>query len=323
MDESSGRMKFEIPDGKPFDVVGLGLNAVDELYLVSNYPERNTKARIQRMDRQGGGQVATAMVALGTWGARVRYIGKMGDDERGRFSLESIRSAGIDTSCVTIEPGATTQYGVIIVDGESGERTILWDRDDRLMYSEGQLDPDAVCSGRILHLDGHDVKATLKAIAWAKERGAPTVIDVDKIEEGTTEMIRDVDFLITSSTFPVRYTGIERPEDALIALSEEARGFTAMTLGAEGALAVCPDGLYHSPGFEVPVVDTTGAGDVFHAGFVFGLVSGWDLKRIMAFANAVAAIKCAKMGGRAGIPELSHALDFVSKRSNVWKETNE
>lgn len=314
------RLKVSITGGKPFDVVGMGLNAVDDLCVVPHYPAFDSKTRIQALYRQGGGQVATAMVALSRWGLRVRYMGKVGDDERGKFSLESIRGEGVDVSYVTIERGASSQFAFIIIDAKSGERTILWDRDERLRYREGELSRGAVCSGRILHLDGHDMPATCQAIRWAREEGIPTVIDVDKVEEGTAEMVRDIDFLITSSTFPARFTGIQDPEAAIKALGREVNGFVAMTLGREGALGLTENGTFHSPGFAVRTVDTTGAGDVFHAGFIYGLLKGWKLEQILEFANAVAAMKCMHIGGRAGIPRLEETMAFLSERLEHWAQ---
>lgn len=314
-------LDISIPEGKPFDVVGMGLNAVDDLCVVPQYPAFESKTRIQALYRQGGGQVATAMVALARWGLRVRYIGKVGDDERGRFSLESIRQEGVDVSHVTVEPGATSQFAFIIIDARNGERTILWDRDEQLMYQEGELSKQAVCSGRILHLDGHDIPATCQSTEWAREQGIPTVIDIDKVEVGTAEMVRDVDYLITSSTFPMRFTGIQEPEAALTALGREVHGFVAMTMGREGALALTANGTLHCPGFTVRAVDTTGAGDVFHAGFIFGLLQGWEPRRIMEFANAVAAMKCRRIGGRGGIPKLDEALAFLAERLPDWEKT--
>ncbi len=312
------RFHVNLPPGKPFHVVGMGLNAVDELCVVPHYPQFDTKVRMQSLSRQGGGQVATAMVALARWGLRVRYVGKVGDDERGHFSLESIREEGVEVSHVTAEPGATNQFAFIIIDARSGERTILWDRDERLQYREGELCREAICSGSVLHVDGHDVSATHQALRWAREAGIPTVLDIDKVEGGTSEMIRLVDFLISSRSFPSLFTGIGEPERALKALGREVRGFVAMTLGREGALALTPQGPLHSPGFVVDAVDTTGAGDVFHAGFLFGLLRGWELERILEFANAVAAMKCTQLGGRPGIPRLPEALAFLAERLPHW-----
>lgn len=313
-------MRFRIPfsPGRPFDVVGLGLNAVDDLCVVPKFPEFNTKVRYLSIQRQGGGQVATAMVALARWGLKTRYMGKVGDDDKGRFSLESIRAEGVDVSHVLMEPGASSQYAFIIVDATNGERTIIWDRDERLLYREGELSREAVCSGRVLHLDGHDVAATCRAVEWAREVGIPTVIDVDKMEQGTQEMIRHIDFVIGSRTFPTTLTGIEDPVEALTTLARKVKGFVAMTLGRDGALAMTPEGPIHCPGFPVAAVDTTGAGDVFHAGFIFGLLQDWELMRILEFANAVAAMKCTEMGGRAGIPTLHQAFTFLTHRLPHW-----
>lgn len=318
-------MRFEIPLGghRPFDVVGLGLNAVDDLCVVPHFPEFNTKVKMISLERQGGGQVATAMVALARWGLRVRYVGKVGGDELGSFSLESIRCQGVEVSFVTREEGVRNQYAFILIDARNGERTIIWDRDPRLMYKPGELSKEAICSGRVLHLDGHDVGATLQALKWAQEEGIPTVIDLDKVEEGTEEMLRQVDFLISSSRLPCRLTGISDPVRALEAVGKMAKGFVAMTLGAEGCLALTPEGPFHCPGFRIKAVDTTGAGDVFHAGFIFGLLQGWQLRGILEFANCVAAMKCTKLGGRPGIPTLNQALDFLCQRLPHWEEVRQ
>ncbi len=315
-------MRFPIPPNpqKAFDVVGLGLNAVDDLCVVPHFPEFNSKVKMISLERQGGGQVATAMVALAKWGLKVRYIGKVGGDELGSFSLESIRSQGVEVSFVTREEGARNQYAFILIDARNGERTIIWDRDPRLMYRPGELSQEAVCSGRVLHLDGHDVGATLQAIGWARQNGIPTVIDLDKVEDGTEEMVAMVDYLISSQRFPCRLTGISDPVRALQALGSMARGFVAMTLGAEGCLALTPSGPLHCPGFPVKAVDTTGAGDVFHAGFIFGLLKGWELQQILEFSNCVAAMKCTKLGGRPGIPSLRQALDFLCQRLPHWRD---
>ena len=196
------RFNLSFPKNKPFDVVGMGLNSVDFLSLVPEFPTLNSKMKILRFSKQGGGQVATAMVALSRWGVKTKYIGKVGGDELGQFSLNSIRQEGVDVSSVIIEPNATNQFAMIIVDGVSGERTILWDRDERLMYREGELRKEEICSGKLLHLDGHDLPAAIQCAKWAKEEGIPTVLDIDKVEPLTPELMREIDFVITSSRFP-------------------------------------------------------------------------------------------------------------------------
>jgi sulfofructose kinase len=308
-------MRFDLPfqKDKPFDVVGMGLNSVDFLCVVPRFPASNSKMKISRFSKQGGGQVATAMVALSRWGLKTKYIGKVGGDDLGQVSFDSIRQEGVDTSNVTIEPNASTQLAFILVDGSSGDRTILWDRDDRLMYREGELRKEDVCSGKVLHLDGHDTRAALQCARWAREAGIPTILDTDRVDPLTPELIREIDFVITSSRFPIVFTGIPDREKAFLELRKHTPGFLCATLGHEGAMVLVNGKITYVRGFEVNAVDTTGAGDVFHAGFIYGLLRNWDVTEILRFANAVAALKCRDLGGRKGIPSLEEARDFLKR----------
>ncbi len=306
-------LTLSFPKDKPFDVVGMGLNSVDFLALVPQFPTLNSKMKILSFSKQGGGQVATAMVALSRWGIKTKYIGKIGGDELGLFSLNSLREEGVDVSSVKIEPDAKNQLALIIVDGLSGERTILWDRDARLMYRRGELRKEDVCSGKILHLDGHDIKAAIQCARWAKKEKIPTVIDIDKVEPLTSELIREIDFVITSSRFPKLMTGISDREKALRKLQKETRGLLCSTLGEEGAMALVDGEILYVEGFKIKAIDTTGAGDVFHAGFIYGLLQNWEIREILRFANAVAALKCLDIGGRRGIPTLKKVKKFISE----------
>jgi sugar/nucleoside kinase (ribokinase family) len=289
----------------------MGLNSIDFLSLVSEYPASNSKTEILRFARSGGGQVATAMVALSRWGVKTKYIGKVGDDELGQLSLESIRQEGVDVSSVTIEPDTPTQLGNIIVEAVSGDRTILWRRDNRLMYREGELLQKDICAGRLLHLDGHDIRAAIQSARWAREAGITTVVDIDKVEPLTSELIRGIDFVVTSSRFPTLFTGIPDREKALFELQKYTPGFLCTTLGSEGAMALVDGKVLFIEGIKVDVVDTTGAGDVFHAGFIYGLLQNWEVAKILRFANAVAGLKCRDLGGRRAIPTLDEVRNFL------------
>lgn len=305
------RFNLSLLQNKPFDVVGMGLNSVDFIGIVPEFPAGNSKMRLLRFSRQGGGQVATALVALSRWGVKTRYIGKVGEDDLGTFSINSIREEGVDISSVQIEPQAMTQLAMIIVDSRSGDRTILWYRDERLMYQDGELRKEEVCSGKILHLDGHDIHAAIRCARWAKEEGIPTVLDIDKVESHTLELIKEIDFVISSGRFPKLMTGISDEEKALKTIQKEINGFLCATLGEKGAIALVNGEIMYVEGFKINVVDTTGAGDVFHAGFIYGLLQNWELKEILRFANAVAALKCREIGGRKGIPTLKEVYQFL------------
>jgi len=305
------RFNLSFPKDKPFDVVGMGLNSVDFLTVVPEFPAPNSKMKMVQFSKQGGGQVATAVVALSRWGVKTKYIGKVGEDELGQFSLHSIRQEGVDVSSVTIEPNATNQFATIIVDGSTGDRTILWNQDDRLMYREGELQKEEVCCGKLLHLDGHDIRAAIQCARWAKEEGIPTVVDLDRVEPLTSELIKEIDFLITSSRFPLLYTGISDQKEAFFELQKHTLGFLCTTLGHSGAMALVNGEFFHAEGFKVKAVDTTGAGDVFHGGFIYGLLQNWEVEKMLRFANAVAALKCLDLGGRRGIPPLEKTQPFM------------
>jgi sulfofructose kinase len=306
-------MRFNLPlQDKPFDVVGMGLNSVDFISVVPEFPAPNSKMKMLQFSKQGGGQVATAMVALSRWGVKTKYIGKVGVDELGQFSLNSLRQEGVDVSSVTIEPNATNQFAMIIVDGSTGDRTILWNRDERLMYCEGELQKKDICSGKLLHLDGHDIHAALRCARWAKEEEIPIVVDLDKVEPLTSELIKEIDFIITSSRFPMLFTGISDQKKALLELQKHTSGFLCATLGHEGAMALVNGEFLSIEGLKVKSVDTTGAGDIFHAGFIYGLLQNWEVVEILRFANAVAALKCQDLGGRKGIPTLEETQKFLN-----------
>ncbi len=316
------RIPIALPenDRLPFDVVGFGLNSVDLLALVDAHPARNTKQQVQRFAREPGGQAATAMVACARLGWRAGYIGRFGDDENGVFGLESLLNARVDVSaCVTV-PGVATQFAVIVVDGETGDRTVMWDREAGLHWDPTAV-PPGVCSGRVLLVDCHETAASTHAARRARAEGHPVVIDVEKVRPGIDALLREIDVVIAAEEFPSRLTGIGETGRALSMMARDLRApVLCVTLGREGSLALVQGHEIRTPGFDVPVVDTTGAGDVFRGGFIAGwLAQGADarLEDVMTYANAVAALSCRALGARAGIPTADEVELLAHPRFNL------
>lgn len=296
---------IEIPEAKPFDAVALGLNAVDHLVVVPHYPEFNSKISYQSHHLAPGGQCATAMVTLARLGLSASYIGKVGSDEAGRFQISSLAAEGVDTSGVVVVEEAETQNAFIIIDQATGERTILWRRDERLTISEVEVDERAVTAGRALHIDGHDVAASIAAARFARAAKIPVVLDIDNAYAGAERLLPLVDFLISSSAFPEQMTGERDLAAALKRLSEISGSLlVAATLGSEGALCYIRGQYIHSPAFQIECRDTTGAGDAFHGGFIYGLLKNLSVEETLRFANAVAALKCRALGARTALPRL-------------------
>ncbi|HVG19701.1 MAG TPA: PfkB family carbohydrate kinase [Blastocatellia bacterium] len=306
--------RIEIPGNKPFDAVALGLNAVDHLIVVPHYPEFNSKIPFLSHTLAAGGQAATAMVTLARLGLRTRYIGKVGSDDLGRFQIDSITSEGVESSGVAVVEGAETQTAFIIIDQASGERTVLWNRDERLTINEDEVDREGVTAGRALHLDGHDVAASIKAAGYAREAGVPTLLDIDNVYPGVEGLLPLIDFLISSSGFPQQMTGEADLKIALKKLAGKTGAvFVAATIGEGGVLAYFEEQFIHSPAFAIECRDTTGAGDAFHGGFIYGLLAGFSVERTLRFANAVAALKCRAIGARTALPGLDEVNLLLSK----------
>ena len=308
-----------LPADKPFDAVGFGLNAVDHLIVVPEYPAFDTKMRLLDHKQSAGGQTATAMVALRRLGLKTAYAGRFGSDRDGLFGLQTLKDDDVNVDFAEVVEGATNQIAFITIDARSGERTIVWDRDDRLAYKREEAPVEFGALGKILHLDAHDPPACVRVAQAARETGTIVSADIDNVYEGLPELLPLIDILIGSKEFPRRVTGIADERAALLELKTRyGCAVVGMTIGAAGAVVYCGGTFIESPAFEAPggCRDTTGAGDAFHGGFLYGLLTGADIETSLKFGNAVAAMKCSALGARTALPTKS-ALDQFLIRGNL------
>ena len=297
------------------DVVGLGLNAIDTICVGSRFPRPNIKNRLSNVRLEPGGMVATALTTCRRLGLSARYIGSVGSDDWGRAQLASLRAENLDVGFVRTVEGATSQMAVIILEDGVGERTILWHRDPKLTFPVEELHREMIVDAKILHLDGCDAAAALQAARWAREAGIPVVIDIDQFHDETTDdLLRSVDYLIAAEDFSAQSVGITEPEEAVRALEAKYRcPVTGITLGAHGAIFSDRGKILRSSAFKVPVVDTTGAGDVFRGAFIYGLLQEWALPDLIRFSHATAGMKCTQLGARRGIPTIAQVRDFLEQ----------
>jgi sugar/nucleoside kinase (ribokinase family) len=298
----------------PFDVAGFGLNSIDLLTVVAEFPTSNSKQRLQRFARMPGGQIATAMAAAAGLGCRARYIGSFGDDEFGVLSRASLEAAGVDVSAARTVAGATNQFAVVIVDARTGERTVLWDRHPDLTMTPENVPREAVTSGRLLIVDCHETGAATQAAKYAREAGVITMIDVEKVRPGIAELLQHIDVIVAAQDFPTALTGHEETGRAIEAVGREfGAAMVTVTLGEEGSLTWCGGRQIRTPAFRIDCVDSTGAGDVFRGALAAACVRdpGGQLEEALVYANAAAALNCRALGARAGIPsqeEVDHLL---------------
>ena len=293
------------------DLVGVGLNATDMMIRLPHYPALGSKVEFRSADILPGGQVATAVAACQQWGLRTRYVGKVGDDQAAAIHRAEFERIGVEVHFVTAA-GCASQQAVILVD-DAGERTVLWKRDNRLTLRPEELKQEWITSARALHVDGHDTAAAVLAAGWARDAGVPVIADLDDLYPGVEELLPKIDYLITSRDIPGRLTGDQDLRRSLPAVrSRYGCHLTAATLGHEGVLAWDGSQFHYASAFHVQPLDTTGAGDIFHAGFIYGLLQDWPLPRQLDFACAAAALNCTAAGARGGIQSAENIEQLIA-----------
>lgn len=297
-----------------YDVLCLGLNACDHLCLVERFPRRGDKEPILEMKTCGGGQAATAACALARLGHRVAYAGVCGDDEAGRRAAPWLRQFGVDPAGLVQLPGTGSQQAFIMVERSGGERTIVWYRDPACRLDPSHLDPELIASCRVLHLDGHFLEASLEAARLARRFGVLVSLDGEKVLPGSEELVALCDVVVGYEDYAQRLCGMDDPAKALAELARMGPAWVGRTMGAGGAELLVAGRRHYQPAFEVEAMDTTGAGDVFHAGLVHAVLMGQDPAQALATAAALAAISVTALGGRSALADRQRLEEFLTRR---------
>ncbi len=311
---------FTLAKQRQFDAVGFGLNAVDHLIVVPEYPAFDSKSRLLEHKQAAGGQTATAMVALQRLGLRTAYAGRFGSDAEGQFGFQALESEGVNSEFAEIVEGARNQIAFIIVDARNGERTIIWDRDERLSYTADEAPVALASRGRVLHLDAHDPPAGARMARAAHNDATIVTADIDNIYDGLPELLPLIDLLVTAREFPHRLTGIADEKTSLVELKARyGCAVVGMTLGKRGAILYCDGEFIESPAYEVPggCRDTTGAGDAFHGGLLYGMLTGQDVETSLKLANGAAALKCRELGARTSLPGENELNEFLRNANSA------
>jgi ribokinase len=296
-----------------YDVIGLGYCSDDYLGIVPHItPFDGDTVTMLDFAHDGGGPVSTALVTLAKLGARTAYLGALGDDESGQFLLQAFITAGVDTRFIQVHAGGRSPSCIVLVEEGTGRRSIHCFRGQLPLYALTDPAREALRRTRFLHLDGHSPHAIAEAAGIVRTAGGQVVFDANRPRPHTPDVLQVTDILIAAERFPAAFTGIGDLLEASRRLMTWGPRLVVTTLGSGGCFCVTPEEHFHVPGFSVPVVDTTGAGDAFHGAFIFGLLQpDWPLYEIARFANAVAAMNCRRLGGRAGLPTLEEVQAFL------------
>jgi len=285
------------------DVYGLGQCSMDYLAPVDAYPGVDTKCEFAGLNVQGGGPVANALVALSRWGMTSAYAGVVGDDALGEEIRKGLAVEGIDTTGLRVRPDSRSQFAFIAAERQGGRRTIFWQRPSGAVLAPGEVDTAAIGRARVFHTDGLYVEAAIAGCRAARAAGATVVLDGGTLREGVLEVAALTDCCIVSEAFARRLVGGDNPAAACDRLARLGPAMVGVTLGEKGYVALCGDRRIAGPAYPVAAVDTTGCGDIFHAGVIYGLLKNWSFDRTLDFAAWAAAMAATRLGGRDGIPD--------------------
>ncbi len=295
-----------------YDYVGVGFCSNDDISLLPEIP-LDSKVKIIEHTIQGGGPAATSTVAAARLGLSAAFISAVGDDDAGKKILSDMEKEGVNTSGIKVREGRSSPVAYCWIDQPTGKRSVAWTRGDTEELEASEADLDLVANAKVLHIEGHNPKAALAAVKKAKECGVLVNFDAGTIRDGVAELLPYADILITSEAFARGWTGKEDLEEALIELSKIGAKVTGCTMGELGSMVYDNGKFIKCPAFKIQPVDTTGAGDTFHTGFAVRYLETQDLYECQRFGAAVAALKCRKLGGRAGIPTRAEVDEFLSK----------
>ncbi len=297
------------------DVLVVGRSCLDYIAVMEHFPEEDTKAPLEFRIAEGGGQGGTASSCIARLGGRILYAGRLGDDAEGVFCRRRLEAFGVDTTFVRTVDGGKTPVAYIFVTRSTGKRTIVYEPSTLPRFRIEDILPALSRNPKVLLLDPE----TTYLAGALKDRAADgirIVYDCERWREGMDDMMAAADFFIPSSSFldapPLGFTGLGFREK-MLRLNTRIKGVLIVTRGDEGAYYLRKDQLYHVPAPEVPVKDTTGAGDNFHAAFALATARGRDIHEAVRFSVAVASLSCRDYGGRNGIPEEKEALETTKR----------
>ncbi len=292
------------------NIIALGYCSMDYLCIVPHIP-MDDKVQASETLEQGGGPAATAICAAARLGAKTAFLSAVGDDSRGQAILLSLAKEGVNTADIKLRLGAESPVAYCWIQKTTGKRSIAWSHGTIRPLLPEEVNAAVIRDSGLLHLDGHHTEAAIRAAEIAREAGTTVLLDAGSMVPRIGEVMALTDIVIASEKFAERFTGETEPENALKKMFGGNTKFIAVTLGENGSIGWDGKQLYRQAAFPVDVVDTTGAGDVFHGAFAYKYVNGGNWPECMRFASAVSALKCTKFGGRTGIPTLAETEKFL------------
>ena len=292
------------------DIVGIGVCTVDHLVTVPRMPHRNENMQALNYMRQPGGLASCSLVAAARLGAKTKIISRIGDDPLGEYIRADLQTEGVDVSLLLEEAGSESHVSLILVDEQSGDRSIITRPPTGAAISPAEIRQDHLAGARVLFVD-NITPATLQLAAWAREANIKVVLDPARPYAEIKPLLELVDVPIVPEQWARAWLPDKPPAEVAQLLFEAGAEIAVVTLGERGAVVCWDQGLRQFPAYPVQVVDTTGAGDAYHGAFMYALLQGWDVPRMAQFASAVGSLNCRAMGGRSALPTRAEVDQFM------------
>lgn len=293
------------------EITGIGANVFDTLVKAPFFPKEDSKSYVDAVVTSGGGPVGTGLVAAAKLGAKAAVVAVLSNDSGGNFLLNDFKKYGVDTSLVQIRNGESFS-ATVLLNSATGSRTCLLNRGTLPKLTLDETHLNAIRSSRVFMADGNELDAAIEAAKVARSAGTRVLYDAGGLYPGVERLLPYVDILIPSAEFALGFTGEKTLENAAKALFVQfSPEIVVITNGAEGGILFDGNETRDYPAFHVQVVDSNGAGDVFHGAFAFAITQGWDFFRCAVFSSAVSALKCTRLGARAAVPSLDEVYRFL------------
>jgi ribokinase len=284
---------------------------MDLMVEVDAFPQNDSKNVATRSHIGGGGPTANAVAALSKLGLQTGLLSTVGDDLFGKANIAELSRYGVDTSGIQVVPAEEATYAHVIVERFTGKRTIILNAEDA-----AELDPDKIPDRynrqvKSVILDSRANTSMLTVAERLKAQGAKIMFDGGSVQKFTQDILQIADYPIVSEKFALTFFGNSQHGTNVLKLLEFGGDISGITLGPTGSVIACDGEVFEIPAFTIQAVDTTGAGDLFHAGCLYGILQNWDIPAVGQFASAVAALGCLALGARSGIPTLKEVSDFL------------
>ncbi|MFZ1683709.1 MAG: PfkB family carbohydrate kinase [Candidatus Zixiibacteriota bacterium] len=308
-------MKKSHGNSATIDCLGLGIIPLDILFTIPAFPASGQKVDASSVIVQGGGPVPNTMVGMARLGHKTAVIAAVGNDWAGTVSIEELRNERVNTGHIIVKKTKSAMAAGFIESG-SGQRTIALYRNISV-YPRDLKTADYPLP-RIIHLDGRDLDACVRLAKWGRKAGALISFDVGSMRNDVSPIFPLVDHLVVADAFAMPFTRTNSARSAIVKLARRCPGEIVITEGIKGSLGWDRERFHFQPAFRVKNVDTTGAGDAFHAGYLHGLLRRWSMPERLRFGAGTAALKCTRPGARTGAPRLNQVIRFLKMNAATY-----